>query len=136
MNTESIIQQWMDDCRDTLANYDVAGHLELISKSVKVHGVPDLDIIDYNDWAAQVRHEFAEKTVKSVGYNGLQIRSENETQVMFTTVETVIAADDAEIVNRLEVVLSKEEDGQWRVVQERLLDAAEFAHYHYNLPTN
>ncbi len=135
MNPEEIIQQWMDDSRETLKNYDVEGHLNLISKDVIVHGVPELNTIDYKDWSAQVHHEFAERMIKSVDFDGMRIRAKNDSEIMFTTLETITATDGKELQNRLEVVLLKEEDGQWRVVQERLLDAAEFAHYHYKLTT-
>ena len=44
-----IIHEWMQNTSETLSNHDVRGHLALISKEFKVHGVPDLEIIDYKD---------------------------------------------------------------------------------------
>ena len=127
-DSKAIIAKWMRETSETLANYDVSGHLNLISKKVVVHGVPKLGAIDYKDWAAQVKHEFAEKLIKSVDYQGAQIRAENATSIMFLTRERIVASDGSVHENELEVVLSKEEDGVWRVIQERILDADEMQH--------
>lgn len=128
MDSKAIIARWMHETSETLANYDVSGHLNLISKQVVVHGVPKLGAIDYKDWAAQVEHEFAEKLIKSVAYQGDQIRAENTTRIMFLTRERIVASDGSVVENELEVVLCKEEDGAWRVIQERILGAGEMQH--------
>ena len=124
-----IIHEWMQKTAETLSNHDVQGHLALISKEVKVHGVPDLEIIDYNDWAAQVEHEFTNKLVKSVKFLGDRVRVENPDDIMFVTLEVITASDGQVINNGLEVVLKKENDGIWRVIQERILDKGESQHF-------
>jgi len=126
---KAIIRQWMSASEETLARHDVAGHLALISKQVKVHGVPELDVIDYNDWAAQVEHEFKNQLVRSVKFHGDHIRAEKPDNIIFVTLEVITAADGTVINNGLEVVLNKESDGVWRVVQERILDEGESRHF-------
>ncbi len=41
------------------------------------YGVPDLESIDYKDWAAQVEHEFSNSLIKSVALHGDHVRVEN-----------------------------------------------------------
>jgi len=126
---KAIIHEWMQKSVDTLAAYDADGHLALISKDVIVHGVPELNTINYRDWEAQVRHEFADKLIRSVSFQGDHIRAETPDTIMFSTLEVLTASDGAIVRNGLEVVLQKEADGVWRVIQERILNQDEMQHY-------
>ena len=125
---KAIIRKWMANSSETLSNYDVKGHLALISKEVKVYGVPEHEVIAYNDWAAQVEHEFNNKLIQTVEFRGDHIRVEKSGDIIFTTLEVITASDGQVINNALEVVLKKENDGVWRVIQERILDEAESRH--------
>lgn len=96
-------------------------HMELISREVSVYGVPGFDVIGYEDWARQCQHEFDEGLLKRVSYEGLRIVTATPGNVLFKTAETVEGTDGT--VNRqgLEVLIRKEADGKWRVLQERIL---------------
>lgn len=126
---KEIIHEWMNNIAGTLINYDVAGHMALISKEVKVLGVPELGTIDYKGWAAQVAHEFEQKLVQTIEYHGDHVRVESPLNIMFVTREILTASDGAVVDNKLEVVLRKEDDGIWRVIQERFLDEGEAQHF-------
>ncbi len=126
---KEIIREWMDQSVQTLADYDIAGHMALISKEVRINAVPKLGSIDYKGWAAQVEHEFTNKVIKSVAFHGDFIRAENAGEIMFVTREVITATDGKVINNNLEVVLRKEEDGVWRVIQERFMDESEARHF-------
>jgi ketosteroid isomerase-like protein len=126
---QDIIHDWMNSIAGTLINYDVTGHMALISKDVRVLGVPDLGTIDYKDWAAQVAHEFDQKLIQTIEYRGDHLRAESPINIMFVTRETLTASDGTVVNNNLEVVLRKEDDGAWRVVQERFLDDGEARHF-------
>ena len=125
MNVEEIAQKWMDSCCESIQQYDHAAHMNLISKDVKVFGVPGYDLIGYEDWFSQCEYEFNEKLIAETSYEGLKIRQSDEQQIMFLTHETIRATDGTEDTHPIEVVLSHEEDGQWRVTQERLLTSEE-----------
>jgi ketosteroid isomerase-like protein len=47
---------------------------------------------------------------------------------MFKTFETVEATDGTINAQGIEILLEKEDDGQWRLVQERILPADEAKH--------
>ncbi len=125
MKEEQIAQNWMDDCCKTIQQYDHAAHMNLISKDVKVYGVPGYDLIGYEDWFSQCEYEFNEKLIKQTRYEGLKIQQSSDKQIMFLTNETVNTTDGTVDTHPIEVVLSHEQDGHWRVTQERLLSREE-----------
>ena len=56
------------------------------------------------------------------------MRISTDTNIMFKTYETVEATDGSINAQGIEVIIEKEEDGQWRAIQERVLsdDETEF----------
>ena len=106
---------------DTANRLDLDAHMNLISKGVSVYGVPDFEVITYEDWFNQCQHEFENKLLKKVSYEGLNILAETTERVMFKSVETVEGSDGSTHTSGIEFIIQKEDDGQWRVVQERIL---------------
>ena len=98
-----------------------SSHMDLISKEVSVYGVPGFDVIGYDDWARQCKHEFDEGLLKQVSYEGLRVVTLTPGNVLFKTTETVEGTDGT--INRqgVEILIRKEADGKWRIVQERIL---------------
>jgi hypothetical protein len=96
-------------------------HMKLISKEVSVYGVPGFDVIGYDDWARQCQYEFDEGLLKQVSYKGLHMVTVTPANILFKTTETVEGTDGT--VNRqgVEILIRKEADGKWRVLQERIL---------------
>ncbi|MHB1566848.1 MAG: nuclear transport factor 2 family protein [Acidiferrobacter sp.] len=107
---------------------DHSAHMALISPTVNVFGVPNFAVIGYDDWARQCQHEFAQGLLKRVSYEGLHVISMTSTNILFKTIETVEGTDDTKNRYGLEVLIRREDDGVWRVVQERILadDEMEF----------
>lgn len=106
---------------DTANRLDLVAHMNLISKNVSVYGVPDFEVITYDDWFNQCQHEFENKLLKKVSYEGLNILAETSERVMFKSIETVEGSDGSTNTSGIEFIIQKEDDGQWRVVQERIL---------------
>jgi len=102
-----------------------SSHMDLISKEVSVYGVPGFDVIGYDDWARQCKHEFDEGLLKQVSYEGLRVVTLTPGNVLFKTTETVEGTDGT--INRqgVEILIRKEADGKWRIVQERILAESE-----------
>ena len=102
-----------------------SSHMDLISKEVSVYGVPGFDVIGYDDWARQCKHEFDEGLLKQVSYEGLRVVTLTPGNVLFKTTETVEGTDGT--INRqgVEILIRKEADGKWRIVQERILADSE-----------
>jgi ketosteroid isomerase-like protein len=96
-------------------------HMDLISKDVAVYGVPGFEVINHHDWARQCKHEFEEGLLKRVSYEGLRVVTMAPGKVLFTTTETVEGTDGTINRHDLEILIRKEADGKWRVLQERIL---------------
>lgn len=126
--SEAIAKQWLQDATASANNKDHAAHMALISRKVSLQGVPDFENISYDDWAAQTKHEFENNILKDVHYEGFKLITATPTHIMFKTFETVRATDGTINAQGVEMLLEKEEDGQWRLVQERVLSADEAAH--------
>ncbi|MCK5918556.1 MAG: hypothetical protein KAG34_09025 [Cocleimonas sp.] len=124
----TIAQQWLDDSARTATNKQFEEHFNLISKRVKVTGVEGFESVSYEDWARQSEQEFKDGVLKSVSYDGLKIQATNDYQIMFKTVESVLATDGKHKSHGLEILLEKEKDGVWRAKQERVLSDAEARH--------
>jgi len=103
-------------------------HMDLISKEVSVYGVPGFEVLGYDDWARQCQYEFDEGLLKRVSYEGLFVVLVTSGNVLFKTIETVEGTDGTVNRHGLEVLIRKEADGKWRVLQERILalDEIEF----------
>lgn len=125
---ETIAQDWLDASARTASNKLFDEHFDLISKKVRVTGVPGYESISYDDWARQSKQEFADNIIQKVNYEGLKMTAFNETQIMFKTIETVKANDGSGHSHGVEIVLEKECDGVWRVIQERVMTEDETKH--------
>ena len=119
--SREIVLQWLDAVERTARALDHEAHMDLVSKRVQVRGTPGFDVIGYEDWARQCEHEFKEGVLKAVGYQGLRMVDSTDTRIMFQTQERVEATDGTVVRHGLEVLLEKEPDGCWRVVQERIM---------------
>ena len=114
-------QQFPGRMAETANTLDLDAHMNLISKDVSVFGVPGFDDIGYDDWFNQCKHEFENKLLKQVSYKGLNVLAKTPEKIMFKSLETVEGADVTVISNGIEFIIQKEEDGVWRVSQERVL---------------
>jgi hypothetical protein len=126
--TIKIAQQWLQDSACSANALNLNEHMNLISKRVSLTGVPGFDSIGFDDWHAQCEHEFTNKLLKRVQYQGFKLIVETDTRVMFKTHETVEGVDGTINAQGVEMLLEKEADGVWRLLQERVLPAAETAH--------
>ncbi|MBN4063325.1 nuclear transport factor 2 family protein [Cardiobacterium sp. AH-315-I02] len=106
---------------ETANKLDFEEHMNLISKQVSVYGVPDFEVISYDDWFRQCKHEFENKLLKKISYQGLNILAQTTDRVMFKSIETIEANDGSINSNGIVFIIQEEDDGQWRVVQERIL---------------
>lgn len=120
-------QEFLEQMADTANRLDFEAHMNLISKDVSVFGLPGIQVVKYDGWHDQCEYEFENKVLKRVSYEGMHILSESQECISFRSVETVEGTDGNVNTNFIEFVINKEEDGQWRVTQERVLSAIDLA---------
>lgn len=126
--SKEIAEQWLKELADTANAKDFAGHMALISKRISLHGVPGFETIGFDDWFNQCQHEFENNILKSVHYVGFKLVTVTEKAVMFKTFETVEGTDGMVNAQGVEILLEEEDDGKWRMVQQRILPDDETAH--------
>ena len=124
----AIAQEWLDASAKTATDKDFDAHFNLISKKVRVTGVPGHDSISYDDWARASEQEFKDNVLKAVTYDGFKMVATNERQVMFKTIESIEANDGTKRSHGVEILLSIEDEGIWRVTQERVMTDDETRH--------
>ena len=115
-----VAKEWMEELSRTANAKDFEAHMALISKQVEVFGFPGIEVIQYADWAAQCKHEFEQGILKSYRYDGVNVLMMMPGKVAFETRETVEATDGTVNIMNVEIVLVREDDEKWRVVQERV----------------
>ena len=120
-HAQQIAEQWLTDAAESAGQKDLKAHMGMISKRVNVLGVPGFDNIDYDTWYKQCEHQFENAMIKSIAYKGFNLLSAAESQIMFTVFETVVGMDGTLNEQIVEMSLEKEDDDQWRLVQERVL---------------
>ncbi len=124
----AIAQEWLDASASTATNRQFEEHFNLVSKKVKITGVPGYESISYDDWSRQSETDFKEGLLKSVSYEGFKLVATNERQIMFKTIETICGTDGSKRAHGVEILLGREEDGIWRVTQERVQTDDESRH--------
>ncbi len=125
---EQIAKDWLNSVIKTVEDKNLNAHLDLISRKVSLTGVPGFESIGYEDWASQCKHEFENNLIKKIAYSGFKLRVNTNNSIMFKTYETVEAADNTVNAQGIEVIIEKEQDGQWRVIQERIMPDDETKH--------
>ncbi len=128
MKDSTIAREWLEDSARTANAKDYDAHMNLVSRKVWVFGVPGIEVIGYDDWAKQCKHEFEIGVLKKASYDGMKVQVMTPGRVMFKTIETVEASDGTINAQGVEIVLEKEMDGKWRVAQERILPREEAEH--------
>lgn len=123
--SEVIAMQWLHDSAETVNDKDLPAHMNLTSKKVSLQGVPGFDELTYPDWKNQCRYEFEYYIIKRVRYGEIKMISSTESHVMFKNFETVEASDGSVNAQGIEVLLEKESDGLWRLIQECVMPSDE-----------
>jgi hypothetical protein len=126
--SETIAQHWLQSIIKTAANKNHSEHMDLISRRVSLQGVPGFENIGYDDWSAQTQYEFENNILKSVSYSGFKLMKATSKHIMFKTFETIEANDKTINAQAIEVLLERENDEKWRLVQERILPPDEAQH--------
>ncbi|NOY66490.1 MAG: hypothetical protein GXP13_03660, partial [Gammaproteobacteria bacterium] len=119
-HAQQIAEQWLTQAANSAGQKDLKGHMEMISKRVSVQGVPGFDNIDYDIWYKQCKFQFENAMIKSIAYKGFNLISHAETKIVFTVFEAVVGADGTLNEQIVEMLLEKEDDDVWRLVQERV----------------
>lgn len=117
---EHTIHAWCMDMSASVQKQDLDAHMKLVSPGIKVYGVPNNDILSYREWKARRKYEFENKELLVLNYQKIRLITSTQLRLTFNTIETMISKDGKMVVLDKNIVLEKEEDGKWRVVEENI----------------
>ena len=92
----------------------------LVSKKVRVYGIPNQESLGYRDWYRRRRNEFNNNRLARLSYNNLNIKTISLRRLGFEVTEIMQATNGQQIQINKEIMLEREEDNQWRVVEETI----------------
>ncbi len=118
--SEVMIRQWLAEFADSVARRDLKRHMALISKKVYVYGLPSKKTVDYAGWQERRHNEFSRGLLTALSHEGVKIKTIGLRRIGFSTVETMTTADGKQVQVSKDVMLEKEDDGQWRIVEEKI----------------
>ena len=122
MESTAIINKWLSDLAYSAATWDLDAHMALVSEKVIVTGIPGIEKIDYQGWEVRRRNEFKKKWLHSLSHRNTQLLNEHPEFITFSVQEQMRDHAKKCIELKKEITLHQEQDGQWRVVREHILD--------------
>ena len=126
MNTV-LVEEWLNRLALTLNKGAIDEHLELISENVSILTGPGKQNLNYQDRIEYCRQRLESKMPARVSYQQMRIKTMTPARVKFIAMETVERDDGETRAQGKEFIIQREEDGQWRAVQERYLGQREQA---------
>lgn len=119
--SQELIINWLTRISESVKNRDLDTHMGLVSKRVRVYGIPNQEPLGYQDWYRRRRNEFANNRLASLSYSNLNIKTITLRRLGFQVTETMRSTDGPQIEINKDILLEQEEDNQWRVVEETIL---------------
>lgn len=119
---EHTIMAWCMGMSDSIKNADLDRHMGYVSRRVKVYGIPSKEVIEYRDWKARRKHEFENDDILALNYQMVRLISSTQRRIRFATTETTVVKNGKMLVLNKNIILEREDDGIWRVVEERVND--------------
>lgn len=114
------IHTWCLDISQSIKQRDLDRHLQLVSKKVKVYGMPSKGVIDYKEWRARRKYEFKNESVMALNYQDIKLIGSTAKRLRFTASETMLGKDGKMVILDKHFILEYEDDSLWRVVEENV----------------
>ena len=124
-----VIDQWQAKMAKTIADKDLPNHMDLISKKVEVFGNPSKEHINYTGWYKRRKNEFEKQNVICISFNNTQIKTITLRRIIFNVNESIVGTDGRIIMLNQDVVLEREDDDKWRLVEQNIRS---WKHYKMN----
>ena len=116
------IQAWCFDVSKTIKDADFDGHMQLVSRKLKIYGLPKKDVLDFREWRARCKYEFENNSLLSVNFQDIRLVSSTARRLIFSANETMLGKDGKMVVLEKNFILELEEDNHWRVVEEKVIN--------------
>jgi len=114
------IHQWLDDMKCSVQAQDLERHMALVSKRVQVYGMPRKDIVDYQQWQQRRHNEFQTQRLISLQHGPVRVKTLGLVRIAFNVDQTLITKEGFVYIINKDIMLEKEADGVWRVIEETI----------------
>jgi len=118
--SQELILNWLKRVSESVEHRDLTAHMELVSKNVRVYGIPNQASLDYQGWYRRRRNEFNNNRLASLRYTNLNIKTITLRRLGFQVTEIMQATNGQQIEIIKDILLEREADNQWRVVEETI----------------
>lgn len=118
--SQEVIHQWLDNMSKSVAMRDLEKHMSLVSRHVRVYGIPGHKVINYDEWRMRRRNEFDKNLLTSLRYKLLKIKTQALRRLAFQVQEVMSASNGKSVVLTKDIILELEPDEKWRVVEESI----------------
>jgi len=116
----NIAEDWLSAVSDSVKNKNINEHMKLVSKHVHVYGIPGVESINYQQWLYRRHNEFLQNRLLSLKYKIIRIKNDQQRRLGFEVEEQMMATDGRAIIISKDILLEREEDDNWRVVEEKI----------------
>ena len=114
------VHAWCLDMSQSIKQADLDRHMELVSKKIKVYGMPSKGVIDYKEWRSRRKFEFQNESLIAINYQDIQMIGSSARRLRFSANQTMLGKDGKMVILDKKIILELEEDGIWRVVEENV----------------
>lgn len=120
--SQELIVNWLNEVSESIKQRDLQAHMALVSRRVKVYGIPGHALIDYKGWEQRRRFELQHNKLASLEYRNLKIKTISLRRLGFEVIETMRGNSGRHIMIIKDILLEQERDKVWRVVEETIRD--------------
>lgn len=117
---EKIVDEWVGKMTYTVATRNLEEHMGLISKSLKLFGLPSDEVVDYVGWRNRRKYEFTQGLLQSVTYRDIEVLDADKDQITVDYWEILRGTQGERYEIQKEAVLMKEPDKVWRLMTEQI----------------
>lgn len=118
--TQRTIELWVLGMTSTVKNRDLEGHMRLVSPKVQVYGMPSKPVIDFAEWLARRKVDFKTDDLVSINYEVQRVITSMPRRITFSARENLLDKNGKVIILDKIIILEKEADDCWRVVEETI----------------
>jgi len=118
--TQHIVEDWLEAMRLSVEQHDLTAHMALVSKNVHIYGLPNYKEIDYDAWQQRRKNEFNHNRLQALVHKLIRIRLSLQRRIGFELEEHMLASDGKVCIILKDVLLEREADDNWRVVEENI----------------
>ncbi len=121
MDEQNVIEDWLNAFSSSIKAHDIGALSVLASPKLMVFGLPENKELNYRQWCSRWENELAQSRLHDVRHTGLRIKTIAQRRLAFATQQSILAHDRTVLLMDISLVLEREEDDQWRLVEQQIL---------------